>query len=111
MQHQDWTQVIFRKKKDTAEVRQAQKSTSQLGPQYKARLHENTEEFANKMFDKDYIHQVIQKRLEKKMTQKQLATALNIDVHIIQRFEQGKEVYDHILKSKLNRVLGITNCH
>ncbi len=104
MQHQDWTPVILKKKKENKEV---QKQVSQFQPQYKSQLDENTEEFKNKTFDKSYIDSVIAKRVEKKWNQKQLATAINVDVHVIQRFEQGKEVYDHTLKSKLNRVLGI----
>lgn len=104
MQHQDWTPVILRKKKENKEV---QKHVSQFQPQYKSQLNENTEEFKNKTFDKAYIDDVIAKRVERKWNQKQLATAINVDVHVIQRFEQGKEVYDHILKSKLNRALGI----
>lgn len=107
MHHQDWTPVVFKKKKEVDT--QARKAVSQLCPQYKALLNEDSEVFANKMFEKEYTQKVIQKRIEKKWNQKQLATAINVDVHIIQRFEQGREVYDHILKAKLNRTLGITN--
>lgn len=108
MQHQDWTPVILRKKKEKNDVQiQVQKQVSQFQPQYKNQLNNNTEEFKNKTFDKTYIDTVTAKRIEKKWNQKQLATSINVDVHVIQRFEQGKEVYDHVLKSKLNKVLGI----
>jgi ribosome-binding protein aMBF1 (putative translation factor) len=108
MQHQDWTPVILRKRKQNNVLQShVQKQISQFQPQYKNQLNDNTEEFKNKFFDKTYIDTVIAKRVEKKWNQKQLATSINVDVHVIQRFEQGKEVYDHILKSKLNKVLGI----
>lgn len=96
---QDWTTVVF-KKKNTQTT-----SKCQLQPQYQRQLDEN--DLQNKMFDKEYIQTVIKKRNEKKWNQKQLATSIRVDVHVIQRFEQGKEVYDHGLKSKLNSVLDI----
>jgi ribosome-binding protein aMBF1 (putative translation factor) len=103
--HQDWTPVVFKKKQETNKT--VQKSISQHAPQYQTKLTENTEEFAPKLFEKEYITNVINARISKKWTQKDLANATNIDVHRIQRLEQGKEVYDHQLKAKLNKVLGI----
>lgn len=104
-QHQDWTTIVFRKSTNT-NSQNTQSSTKQ--PTYKSKLDEDGEEFANKKFDKEYINTVIQKRTEKKITQKQLAQIINVEQNIIQRFEQGKEVYDHTLKSKLNKALGIS---
>lgn len=106
LDHQDWKPVIFQKKRpvDT----EARKSVSQLEPAHKRALKENQEGFQHKMFEKDYIQEVIRKRTEKGWNQKQLAVQMNVDVNVVQRFEQGKEVYDGNLKNKLNRVLGIT---
>ena len=103
--HQDWTPVVLRKSKQEAEKKQ--KLVSGNKPQYLSKLDENVETFQAKKFDSSYIEQVTKKRLEKKWNQKQLACAINVDVSIIQRLEQGKEVYDHSLKSKLNKVLDI----
>ena len=105
-QHQDWTPVIFKKKNET-QVKQFNKTVSQLQPQYKAKLHEDSETFQTKYFDKEFADSVIKKRVEKKLNQKQLASLVNVDVHVIQRLEQGKEPYDHVLKNKLNRALGM----
>ena len=101
---QDWDVVILRKKKQNLEQN---KIISQQGPNYQKQLNDNPEEFNVKMFDNNYIKTVINNRISKKMTQKQLAQAINEDVSIINRFEQGKEVYNHQLKNKLNRVLGL----
>lgn len=109
MNHQDWTTVVFKKRQETQEKREVQKRVSQHQPGYIASLADPTEHTTAKMFEKAYIDEVIAKRTDRKWTQKQLATALNVDAHRIQRFEQGKEVYDHTLKSKLNRVLGISS--
>lgn len=105
-EHQDWTPVVF-KKEIMTKAKTGIKAISQLQPQYKALLNENTESFQTKMFEKSYTDYVVNKRIEKKLSQKQLAAILNIDVHIIQRLEQGKEAYDHNLKVKLNRALGL----
>lgn len=107
-QHQDWTPVVFKKNTEQKERnKEVAKTVSQFQPQYKAQLDENTESFQTKLFDKDYAETVIRKRIEKKWNQKQLASAINVDVHVIQRLEQGKEVYDHAIKMKLNRILNI----
>lgn len=105
-QHQDWTPVILRKNKQDAEKKQIQKIVSTGKPQYLSQLDDN-ETYQAKKFESSYIEQVTKKRLEKKWNQKQLASAINVDVSVIQRLEQGKEVYDHNLKSKLNKVLDI----
>lgn len=108
---QDWTTVVFKKRGPTQEQKEAQKRASQSQPGYISNLADATEHTTAKMFEKAYIDQVIAKRAEKKWTQKQLATAINVEANRIQRFEQGKEVYDHNLKSKLNRALDIHSCN
>jgi ribosome-binding protein aMBF1 (putative translation factor) len=100
--HQDWTEVVFKKHNDTPKVHH------QHLPQHLKQLKDD-DVVAPKLFEKSYIQEVIKKRVERKWNQKQLATALNVDAHRIQRFEQGSEVYDHQLKHKLNRVLGIAS--
>lgn len=106
--HQDWTPVVFSKKNETV-VKQSLKAVSQLDTKQNRELKDNPEGFTSKMFEKEYIQDAIKKRTEKGWTQKQLANQMNVDASIIQRFEQGKHVYDSSLKSKLNRILGITS--
>lgn len=107
--HQDWEPVVVRKPSAAAvqAAKAGQSRVSQLAPAHTRALDDNPETFANRTFDKDYIQAVIQKRTERKWNQKQLATQLNVDAAVVQRFEQGKEVYNPGLKNKLNRVLGI----
>lgn len=107
--HQDWNTVVFHKKTSEAQKQAQNKIVSQHQPSYKAKLDDNPEDFSHKMFDKPYIQQIISNRINLKWNQKQLAQVINEDVGRIQRLEQGKEVYDHKLKSKLNRALGITS--
>ena len=105
--YREWTPVILRKTKQSAEKKQMEKLVSNFKPQYLSKLDDNVEIFKATKFDGAYVDQVTKKRLEKKWNQKQLASAINVDIAIIQRFEQGKELYDHNLKYKLNKVLDI----
>lgn len=108
-EHQDWNTVIINKSGQKAAT--LSKPLVQKQPKYLSQLNENDNVAPPKQFDRTYIAQVIKARLDKKLTQKDLASLVNEDVNRINRFEQGKEVYDHKLKSKLNRHLGITNAN
>lgn len=101
-EHQDWTTVVLNKKDPNAKQKTP---PPQKTPKYIAQL-ENEE--PPKTFDKTYIDQVIKARIEKKLTQKQVAVLMNEDANRINRFEQGKEVYDHQFKAKLNKYLNIS---
>ncbi len=100
--HQDWTPVVIRKKHEAPTAPKVQ-----LPPKMIRELHDNPETFATKHFDKAFIQSVVKGRVERKWSQKDLAARLNLDVAVIQRLEQGKEVYDSRLKDRLNRLLNI----
>ena len=100
--HQDWETIVFKKPKAPS------KSAVNLEPSHLRQLKDNPETYANKYFDKTYIQKVVQSRVERKWSQKYLALQLNVDPSVVQRLEQGKEVYNASLKSKINRVLNIT---
>lgn len=96
--HQDWTPVVFHKKSPPAPA-------APRKPQQERRLDEETELFHSPKFERAFIQSVIQARLEKKWTQKDLANAIREPVPRIQNFEQGKEIYDSALKARLQRCL------
>ena len=103
--HQDWTPVII-KKRNVAQDAEIKRRISQLEPSHIRELKaDDVETYKNKMFDTDFIKTVVQKRTERKLSQRDLARMLNVDVSIVQRLEQGKLVYDPMLKSKINRFL------
>jgi ribosome-binding protein aMBF1 (putative translation factor) len=99
--HQDWTPVILRKTSVPSKTQHFQKP-----PKYQRGL-DDEDVTSVKQFEKEYIQSVIKARIEKKWTQKDLATAINQDTNRISRFEQAKEPYDHQLKAKINKVLNI----
>lgn len=99
-EHQDWTPVVVRKR---AEKREA--PSVQLPPKSFRKLDDNPETFETKYFDRDFVQAVIRARAERKWSQKDLAVRLNVEAAVVQRFEQGKAVYDSKLKDKMNRLL------
>jgi len=98
--HQDWQQVVFKK-------RPPPPPKPNLEPKHIREAKQDCpESFQTKYFEPDFVKHVIQKRLEKKMTQKDLAVKMCVDVAVINRLEQGRELYNAVLKSKLKKILG-----
>ena len=52
-------------------------------------------------------NQIAHARTAKKMTQKELATKLNMPVKVVQQYESGKAVPNGAIINKLNRALSI----
>jgi ribosome-binding protein aMBF1 (putative translation factor) len=103
--YQDWTPVVFHKKRDDTLKQEQKVVISQRQSNQSRTLLENQESFQQIRFEKDYIQKVIQARVARKWSQKDLAMALKENVARINAFEQGKEVYDGKFKDRINRVL------
>ncbi|EJW05094.1 hypothetical protein EDEG_00807 [Edhazardia aedis USNM 41457] len=56
---------------------------------------------------KDIGRMIVKARTEKKMTQKDLATKINVQAKILSEWENGKGVYSKTLADKISKVLGI----
>lgn len=121
---QDWTPVTMTKtlKQKTAGLSSAQgiavarreglvqtvaKSSVSGGGSQLRKLEESTEEFKHQTVDKELSKAISQARLAKKMTQKDLATAINERPQIIQEYESGKAIPSPQILSKLDKALGI----
>jgi putative transcription factor len=50
---------------------------------------------------------IAQARCEKKMTQKDLANALSLPFKIIQDYEAGKAIPNHVVLNKIEKALGV----
>jgi len=57
--------------------------------------------------DPEFSKQIIKARLEKKMTQAQLAHALSLDVSIVKDYENGTAKKNGMITSKIKKYLGI----
>jgi putative transcription factor len=71
------------------------------------KLEESTEEFKHETVNQSLSKAISQARLAKKMTQKELATAINEKPQIIQEYESGKAIPNPQILNKLDRALGI----
>ncbi|MCO5593954.1 hypothetical protein L7F22_047973 [Adiantum nelumboides] len=119
---QDWEPVIIRKKAPNAAAKRDEKavnearragdnagankaSTSTPGLNTK-KLAEETEVLAHEKVSSDLKKAIIQARMEKKMTQSQLAQLINEKPQIVQDYESGKAIPNQQIIAKLERVLG-----
>jgi len=71
------------------------------------KLDENTEAFRHATFSHEFTLALQQARLAKKMTQAQLATAINEKGSVINEYEAGKAIPNGAIINKLNRSLGV----
>lgn len=60
----------------------------------------------HKSVDKEMSKAIMQARMAKKMSQKDLAAACAIDSKIVNEYEQGKAIPNQAIISKLERALG-----
>ncbi|QDZ21257.1 multiprotein-bridging factor [Chloropicon primus] len=124
---QDWDQVIIRKKKpsssqtkDSKNVNNAFRSgnvdtlnkfsggsNKKAGPANATKLDASDEAFAHKKVSTDLKKAIQQARMAKKMTQAQLATAINEQPKIVQEYENGKAIPNNQILGKIERALGV----
>lgn len=127
---QDWEPVVIRKKAPTTKTTQSESAVNaarRMGAQVEtvkkvtagvnagkggpiknaAKLDAETEDFAHERVNTDLKKQIIQARMAKKLTQAQLAQAINEKPQIIQEYESGKAIPNPQVLSKMSRVLGV----
>lgn len=71
-----------------------------------ARKLEETDELKHAKVDKSLSKAIMQARTAKKMTQKELATAINEKPQVVGEYESGKAIPNPQIISKLERKLG-----
>lgn len=134
MNGQDWEQVVIRKKpqssaqlRDETAVNAARRSGAAVdtvkkfnaGSNSKGtvvtavgkpahKLEAETEDFHHEKVSASLKQQIVQARTAKKMTQAQLAQAVNEKPNIIQEYESGKAIPNPQILNKLSRALGVT---
>ncbi|XP_051125812.1 multiprotein-bridging factor 1b-like [Andrographis paniculata] len=127
---QDWEPVVIRKKAPTAAARKDEKAVnaarrtgaeietikkSNAGTNKAAssgtslntrKLDEDTENLAHDKVPSELKKAIMQARMDKKLTQAQLAQLINEKPQIIQEYESGKAIPNQQIISKLERALG-----
>ncbi|EOX92868.1 Multiprotein bridging factor 1B [Theobroma cacao] len=90
-------------KKATAGTNKAASSSTTLNTR---KLDDETENLAHDRISSDLKKNIMQARMDKKMTQAQLAQMINEKPQVIQEYESGKAIPNQQIISKLERALG-----
>ena len=108
MDHQDWKTVVFTKDYQKEYTPQEIKAFEE---KQKAKLEkkkaEENEIKAPPKVNFELKKAIMTARLSKKMSQKDLATRLNVPVNTISGYENGKIVPNNAFIVKIERVLGV----
>jgi putative transcription factor len=129
MSNQDWDTVVLRKKaptnammKDESAVNQARRQGIAIetvkkhnaganqvtsGGLSATKLDNETEDFHINRVSSNLKVQIVQARTAKKMTQAQLAQAINEKPNVIQEYESGKAIPNPQILNKMSRILGV----
>jgi len=116
MEHQNWEPVILTKKNPNANKvtttvpkQHINKTPSAIKTEkiYDPNNPDAEPEIKPVMIDSEFGKQIAAARCAKNMTQKQLATALNLPVSVINEYERGQGVRNGAYVSKIKSYLGI----
>ena len=114
MNHQDWTPVILTKKPEKSISNNtlrsggfATRTKHNPNAQHLTKIAGETETFKIKKVSSSIGKEIQKGRLAKKMTQKQLAQAINVVPKVINEFESGKAVKNEGVKRKIANYLKI----
>ncbi|CAL5393607.1 hypothetical protein CsSME_00018695 [Camellia sinensis var. sinensis] len=127
---QDWEPVVIRKKAPTAAARKDEKAVNaarRAGAEIETikksnaasnkaassstslntrKLDEETENLTHDRVPTELKKAIMQARMDKKLTQSQLAQMINEKPQVIQEYESGKAIPNQQIISKLERALG-----
>ena len=115
MTHQDWTPVIWNKniidKNESKKVivNNKQKNINSINNTIK-KIYDETNPNADPdikpiLIDKDLAKEIQTRRLQKKMSQQQLATALSLPLSIINDYEKGTGIRNGSYITKIKKYL------
>ena len=110
MDHQDWDTVVFSKEKKYTPEQIKAYEEKQKEKQEKKKTEENEIKAPPKV-NFELKKAIMQARLSKKMSQKDLATRLNVPVNTISGYENGKIVPNNAFIVKIERILGVKLPH
>lgn len=117
MSHQDWDNVVFKKKAPTSVanaksrgIKVSKELRGEKNEQYKNTLNKrklDNEEIEIKKIDFNLSKLIQKARVEKKLSQKQLAEQLNLKATVIQGYESGKAIPNKTLLYKMGKILNM----
>tara|TARA_B100000405_G_scaffold294756_1_gene248129 strand:- start:844 stop:1170 length:327 start_codon:yes stop_codon:yes gene_type:complete len=98
MSHQDWKPVVFKKSEKPIHIDKKSKSVKKLED-------DANDDFSHKKISLELKLAIQQARNAKKMTQKQLASQMNLPVAMIINYENGKAIPNNRFIANLERIL------
>ncbi|XP_051135560.1 multiprotein-bridging factor 1b-like [Andrographis paniculata] len=126
---QDWEPVVLRRRQPTAAARKDEKAVnaarrsgaeietikkSNAGTNKAAlkvlnikKLDEDTENLTHEKVPSELKKAIMQARMNKKLTQSELAKMINEKPQVIQEYESGKAIPNQLILSKLEKALGV----
>jgi len=108
LDHQDWKTIVIQNPKNNTN----KKKTSNKSVNHKIISIEkkaDNDQLHHKKIDQQLRLEIIKHRNALNLTQKQLATKINIPVSNINDIESGKAIYNHKIIQKIKRTLKINN--
>jgi len=108
MEHQDWKPVVFTKdyKKEYTPQQIKEYEEKQKAKLEQKKAEENEIKVPPKV-DFELKKALMQARVSKKMSQKELANRLNVPVNTIAGYENGKIIPNNAFIVKMERILGV----
>jgi len=109
MDHQDWKTIVLKNPNLVNQPKNIVKKTDlpKSTVNSSIKLNENDEVTQIKYVPKDISKLIIQGRITKKLTRKDLANSLNLKEDIITNIENGKAIYDGNLIAKIKKILNV----
>ena len=102
MEHQDFTTVNIGKPKiSLPKIIMPRKYNLDL---HKIKIENENESFKISKIPTKLCHEIISARNSKKLTQKNIANQLNIQLNIYNEIENGKAIYDHKTKEIIQKI-------
>lgn len=108
MDHQDWEPVVLKKKttKTKAETTQIAIQPNKQNPD-RVKINDEDDMPQVKTYGKEYGISVSKARVEKKLSQQQLANQINEKVDVVKSIENGKGTYNPNVAQKIFRILKV----
>ena len=121
LSHEDHTRVVLRKKwkrpqNEREKANAVSRGSATLEKRYGGGRNTSGGVDAKKIMESDSLSHrkipmtfrkaLMKARMEKKMTQKDLAKKLQVQASIVQKYEAGKTIPNGQIISKMNRILG-----
>lgn len=101
MEHQDWKPVIWRKQTKSSS------STKYIQGHSKIKKLDSDDPEPPKKLSHSVKIEIQKARSAKKLTQKQLANMVNLQVQTVSDYESGKAIPNKQILNKFSRILGI----